>query len=263
MWWWWLSLAAEALAGDPPAPGPDADPTAPGPDADPAAVDAATAPFPEALDDAKRQWFEGRAATAREAFAELHARLLAGEEVSPGDAAEALTWLGEIQYLDGEPDAARLTFLDLLRRDPTSAISPYHHPTEVVNLFELVRAEVKAGLVPPPPPPLRPPPAPAWVLAPFGLPQLSQRRPAVGVLSAAAQVGLGAASVVTFVHLGSGPNTHDQPGIPFGSDRERTVQTWRYAVQWPATLGFYGAWILGSWEAARHHRRTWTPTVDE
>jgi hypothetical protein len=258
MLWWWLlphepAAAAEPTAADPaePLPGDEAG-------GEPA-TDPQGGPFPEVLRIAKQHWFEGRSGVAREWFAILHSRVLAGEAVAPAEVAEALTWLGEIQYLDDDPDAARLTFEALLRRDPETPISPYHHPTEVVNLFELVRAEVKSSLVPPEPaPPPARPPAPAWVLAPFGAPQLAQGRLGAGLASGGIQVALAATSVATRLHVAR-LNAKDQPGIPVGSPDERAIQTWRYGAQWPSTFLFYGAWFAGSWEATRHFRRHWTP----
>lgn len=254
MMWWWLGARFAAAEDPPAAPVPAVEappPAAPSPVPDPG-----SAPFPEVLAAAKQAWFLGRAEEAREAFAALHGRILGGEDAALADVAEALTWLGEIQYLDDDLDAARLTFRDLLRRAPDTPISPYHHPTEVVNLFELVRAEVKAERAPPPEPepPTGPPPTPLWVWAPLGVPQLVQGRPGAGALFGGLQLALGATSVASFVHL-SHLNRDDQPGIPPGGAEERALQTWRYAVQWPSTALFYGAWLVGSREAARHHRR--------
>jgi hypothetical protein len=259
MFWWWLTNGS--AQAEPPEVSGELVPAATGSetaDPDPPELDPQSAPFEEVLRASKQLWFEGRTEVAREWFSLLHGRVLAGEDVAPDDVAEALTWLGEVQYQDGDPDAAHLTFLSLLRRDPSRTISPYHHPTEVVNLFELVRAEVQAERQPPPPAPVPPrPPAPAWVLAPLGVPQLAQGRVGAAVASGGVQLALGATSIAASVHLGR-INGKEQPGIPFGSPRELTVQRWRYGVQWPATLLFYGSWAAGSWEAARHFRRSWT-----
>ena len=157
---WWCLWSRIAVAGDPPGPtvpapaeAPEPPPPAsPAPSAS-APLDPGAAPFADVLAAAKQKWFLGYADEAREWFAALHGRLLAGESPSEADLAEALTWLGEIQYLDDDLEAARLTFRDLLRRAPDTPISPYHHPTEVVSLFELVRAEVRAERAPPLPDP--------------------------------------------------------------------------------------------------------------
>src|SRR5688572_22042951 len=84
-------------AGDTPATSPDPTPAAlpgPGPSAD------ATS-FPAVLNDAKERYFQGEADRARELLQGLQIRLYAGEQPDWNLVVEALTYLGEIYYVQG------------------------------------------------------------------------------------------------------------------------------------------------------------------
>ncbi|MCA9494945.1 MAG: tetratricopeptide repeat protein, partial [Myxococcales bacterium] len=125
---WWLVTAAIADPGDAPATPSTGD--APVDDGDPNAL-----PFGEALQRAEQWYFAGRADEARAWLESLQLRVLAGEpDLAWDEVVEALTYLGEIQYDQGEPDTARMTFRWVLEQDVETPISPYHHPLEVVNL---------------------------------------------------------------------------------------------------------------------------------
>lgn len=229
--------------------------------------DGIAAPFDTALDSGKQLYFGGRLAEALTALQTLRGRVEAGEAVDREQRAELYIWLGEIQYHLGRTDDARESFRALLRDDPEYPISPYAHPLEVVGEFELVRREVLAERDRPVELPLvrQPPPAPAWVWAPFGVPQLSQGRVGAGLVFGGLQLGLGAASVALYVHIDRNnrdPLTDGKPatGLPRDDVREWAA-TQRRRYQWPVTAAFYGTWLASSLEARRHWRRTHGPTV--
>ena len=220
----------------------------------PAEMDPNTAPFGEAARRAEQWYFEGKVEEARRWLEVLQLRVLAGEpDLDREPIVEALTYLGEIQYAAGEQDTARMTFRWLLEGDVDTPISPYHHPLEVVNLFELVRATVKAERVDPvalPPPP--PSPTPPWVLLPLGVPQFVQHRTAAGALYGGAQLALATTSMVSWFQLAQYTGTPTS-GLPEDERFDRQLK--RYAIQWPATFGFYGLWAASSIDASRWHHR--------
>lgn len=229
---------------------------------------AAEAPFTAALEAGKQLYFVGRPAEALTALTALRARVDTGEDVGRDQVADLLVWLGEIQWHLGHADDARESFRRLLRDQPEYPISPYAHPLEVVGEFELVRREILdaraqlpaglSGLE-------GPPPAPAWVWAPLGVPQLAQGRVGAGLVFGGLQLGLGAASVAMYVHIDRNnrhPLVDGRPATGLEPDevhRWTTLQRRRY--QWPVTAAFYGAWLASSIEARRHWRRTHGPTV--
>ena len=137
--------------------------------------------------------------------------------------------LGEIQYKLDEVDGAREAFRWLLERDLETSISPYHHPIDVVNLFELVRTTIAAERDdisdPPDPVPFTPPPPPIWTFAPLGIPQLAQGRTGAGLAYGGLQAGLGVASVAMWAHIRLVNTPAD--GHPLGwtpDERVRRVQ---------------------------------------
>lgn len=215
-------------------------------------------PFHDELTLAKQSIWDGDYTDARSRLEGLAERLESGE--TPGDpiAHEALVFLGDVQFLLGEKDAARETFRSVLLIDPDHTISPYDHGEDVRALFALVREEVRRQLAALPPPPEPDPPAlrvrepmsPA-LFAPFGIPQLHQRRRTAGVELALLQGSLAAGSLVSLIVIDR-YNRVPSPGRP-NLPRER-VQALRYGVQWPLTFGFYATWALGVADATRRHR---------
>ncbi len=190
----WLS---SALASEPDEPTAAAPP-----------VDAADNSFAAALERARQAYFEGRSAEALEQFRRLELRLKTTGETPPwSEAVEAMTWLGEIQVTRGEVEDAEETFRWILERDlETPMLSSYHHPTDVVSLFEEVRIDVKnerrnAATDEEPIVVRERPDPPAWAYLPFGVPQLAQGRSGLGVTLGVLQAGFGAASIVTYVRL--------------------------------------------------------------
>jgi hypothetical protein len=236
-------------------PGP---PTRSEPEADTPATDGS---FASVLEIAKQRYFQGESTEARELLQGLQLRLYAGEEADWSSIVEALIYLGEIYYVQGDQDQAQMAFQYLLERDPTTPISPYHHAIEVVNLFELVRTTVIANRkvevpVPVPEPIVERTPAPIWTFAPFGVPQLTQGRTALGLFYGGLQVGLGATSLALFPYLDKvNRGGDDHPAGWDDPEVTARVQQRRYAWQWPATFGFYAVWGISMIDAARWHQR--------
>lgn len=218
--------------------------------------------FEDTLDTAKQGYFSGESEQARDLLHGLYERLEAGEDPGTELATEAMTYLGAIQHRLGDQQAAREAFRWILEQDPEAPISPYHHPIDVLNLFELVRVEILAERNTPPPP-FDPGPPPAWAFAPLGIPQFTQGRTGAGLLYGGLQASFGITSIVMFAHLSEANAPDDQPH-PLGWNPEDTfgrVQLRRYAIQWPATIAFYGTWMLSVSDANRHWRNQPPPTT--
>jgi len=244
-----LLLLALARADSP----EGSDPGIPAPSPPPATEEEALPPFGEEVERAKRMYFEGHHERSLEVFQQLRARIDAGEEVPEDQVAEALLYMGEVQYQLGDRAGAWRTFEQLLHRDPDQAMSPYNHPREVVHWFELVKQRVSQTRIQDPlPPPPPPDPLPAWGYLPFGVPQLVEGRTARGVLYTSLQLGLGAASIATFLYL-DGVNDENHPSNWSDDEVVVRVNRIRYAIQWPASIGFYLVWLTSHLDA----RRVW------
>src|SRR5690606_34006372 len=77
-------------------------------------------------------------------------------------------------------------------------------------------------------------------------------QPRRGATYAVLQAAFGAVSIGTFVHL-SLINKADNPAGWTQDQLERQVGIRRWAIQWPATLVFYGLWAASHLDA----RKTW------
>jgi tetratricopeptide (TPR) repeat protein len=214
-------------------------------------VGTAESSFDTVLREAKEHYFQGEPQAARELLQGLQLRLYAGEEAPWATVVEALTYLGEIYYVQGNQQQAEIAFRYLLERDPQTPISPFHHTIEVVNLFELVRTTVLAEQED-----LPPVLAPVSTYLPLGIPQLAQGRTGAGLLYGGLQTALVVTSIVTFVQVDglNGPEPRLRPRLP-QQEREQRVAELRYGVQWPATFGFYMLWGISTIDAARWHQR--------
>lgn len=222
--------------------------------------------FGAVLANAKKAYFSGSHSEALDLLRDLQIRLLMGENVDEKEAAEALIYLGEIHFTLGQDSEAQAAFRWVLERDPETEISPYHHPMDVIGLFELVRRTVREEAGEPPEPPRiaeEPiPRLPVWGYLPLGVPQFAQRRTGAGVLHASIQTGLGIASLATFAHLQT--INVDERGHPLDWNRQEIaerVRARRYYMQWPLTVGFYGAWAVSLADAQTHWRRSHRPQV--
>ncbi len=243
--WWGLWFGALALAqegGEPGVVTPEPAPQA----------EATSVAFAEALSVAKALYFHGEHDEALRQFRALNERLSAGEPVPAAAADEARLYLGEILYKFGDQAAAWDVFHAALSRQPDLLMSPYHHPTEVIAWFELVRRQVlqeiaaRQPALPPVVTPVRPGRAPATVLAPFGVPQLVN-----GDLGAA--LGWGGAQLVTAgasiaLYRAVDKNNH-RGGWPQEDVRRAQL------VQVPLSFAFYALWVGSSLEGRQAWRR--------
>jgi len=213
-------------------------------------VEAPLAPptFADQLQAAKGAWFRGERAEAEAALQQLYLRLVSGEDVSLDVGGEVAVYLGEIAYVRGDLVAAEAAWTWLLQRDPSFPISPHQHPLEVVGLFEGLRsrlAEDRALL----PVPKRP--YPWWGFLPGGAPQFRQEQPIRGAVYLAAQTALAATSLGVWAHLSAANPDEGTPcaggtgqndlGWPCDTITARVTRE-KYALQWPATIGFYALW---------------------
>ncbi len=193
------------------------------------------------LDEALEAYFEDRVPEAEG----LLIRLTSSPDAPPELVREARLWLGEIQYGDGDREAARSTFRAVLIEDLDTRIDPFEHPPEVVAFFDSVRAEVQAelrgralaprGALPP-----------AWAfLTPGGM-QFHNGRPALGLLTASS-VSVGVLGVgLSNRYLASFDDDPDTYGIQIHSDdggaQQRRLERVRSA-QWGLATLTGGIWL--------------------
>ncbi len=227
--------------------------------------------FPNRLEAAKQLYFGGNHQSALALFNELQTELLHGLASPPWDvAAETMIFVAEVNLQLRRNDAARAAFRWVLERDVAYTVSPYHHPAHVRAEFFVVQNEVKAELqatqVGASPPPWEPRPLPAWGYLPLGVPQFSQRRTGAGIAHLTLQVALGAGSLAVMQHIRTinpGPGVVDHPRGWTGEEARSQVQRERYAVQWPLTVGFYGAWVASTLDARAYWRRSDRPRPNQ
>ena len=210
-------------------------------------------PFDERLAEAKKQYFAGGHEAALAILQDLHERLEAGEQAGPALAEEVLLYLGEIEFKLGHHKQAWLIFEQLLQVNPNVSMSPYHHPTEVIAWFELVRRKVQQGQTQAGSDIELPmDPAPTWVYTPFGVPQFRNGQRGKGITYATLQGASMAASIGMYVHLKTLAADPD-----LSADELRTIKWQRFGVQWPITTLFYALWVhsavqgRGAWRAAQ------------
>ncbi len=223
------------------------------------------------LEEAKASYFAGDLADGLVRLQALQLEAMQTPDAQPWPlVVEALTYLGEIQIKLGDDESAQRVFRYVLERDPETPISPYHHPIDVVFLFnrvrEMVLNERSAAQAAQPAPPKTP--WHAWM--PLGVAQAAQGRPTAAVVMGGTQAALGATAVGVFAHL------HRVNRSPIGHPRGWTedqvvdrVQAQRYAVQWPAAIGFYALWSVsivdahGSWRRDHRPQLSVSPTLGD
>jgi hypothetical protein len=220
--------------------------------ADDAPIDAYQQPFAEVLQVALEGYSRGDHAEAKRLLESLRQRVALDAAVDPELAAEALIYLGEIRYGEGDYEAASAAFREVLARNPEQPVNPYRHPPEVVGLYELVRQSVlrdrEAAAL------RAVKPYPLWGYAPFGLPQFATDRPRRAAVYGVLQAGFGLASLASYAHLRY-TNNPDRVDPDDAAAHVQGLQRERFFVQWPVTLGFYATWALSVADGRRTHAR--------
>jgi len=240
-------------ADEPPASEPSSQPWALPPEPTPAERPP-PAGFDEQLEEAKRLHFQGEHQAALDLLNHLKVQMdLSVNEVSWTLRAETLVYLGELQYVTGNTVQALSAWRSVLEQDLAyPRLSPFSHPPEVVGEFEQLRARIHQEVAARPVP--RPPPTPAWTVLPLGIPQFIDGHPVRGTVFGVSQLALGTVSLAMIAHLNArNVPSEDHPQGWTSKQVTARVNTQRFAIQWPATLGFYGVWF-GSWNDAR---QTW------
>ncbi|MCO4769974.1 MAG: hypothetical protein KDA24_08060 [Deltaproteobacteria bacterium] len=172
----------------------------------------------EALDAAVSLYIEGKNAEARNALL----RIVSDERRSAELLQETRLWLGEIEYVMGEFQAAEDTYLAALTYEPELRLDPFRHPPDVVAFFNAVRAatEVKETPPPPPPPPPVHVPAEAWrYLVPGGL-QLHNEQPVWASVTIASVAGMGGGALGLRLWLQSQDADKDLWGLQLHAENE-------------------------------------------
>jgi hypothetical protein len=177
-------------------------------------------------------------------------RLVSDPALSEEELQLARIWLGEVEYVGGEREAARSTFRTILLYDPDYRMDPFLHPPEVVSFFEATRAELSRPVDPLGP--LQPsrPPLPrtlAWLL-PGGM-QINNGKPLLG---ASAFVGVAVLAGST-LPLRSWLVSQDQDPAIWGIDvpadqvpQVRRVRAAQLSVGTAAGLLWMGSALAGS-----------------
>jgi hypothetical protein len=239
-----------------------APPVPPAPAASPAVADEVAQSASAILDRARETYVLGDHARAQSDFEALIARDTIRGDVPPEVLAEAMIFLGEIRYMNGDRTGAEQVFRALLTQDPSTPIRPDDHPDFVIGIFEVVRASVLAERRAEP---ARLRPLPAWGFAPFGIPQIRRGQPVRGALAATFQVGFAAASVAGWVwvdNIGA-----QRAGVAPSSDEDwalyRKAKLVSGAFSAPAASLFYLTWgasVLDAGLGWRADQRAAAPT---
>ncbi len=216
----------------------------------------------EMVADAKQLYVGGGHTEAVEILIEVRRRVMLGDAVEPEVALEALAYLGEIYYILGQFDQARVTFREMLELDPDYTLSPLEHPIAIVGAVQQLRSQLSPpeDVAPSGPAAARSGPRlPWWGYAPFGVPQLAQQRPARGVAYATLQTGFAISSVAFMAHLRSVNGTVGEP-IPHSADSYDElygqIQVERFVGQWSTNAAFYLTWLASHLDG----RHTWRDT---
>jgi hypothetical protein len=237
--------------------------TAPAQDDDPQASSVSDG-FSVSLEAAKALYFAGDLEKSVLAFRALQLQIAQSPEAMPWEeAVDALTYLGEILVKTGDDDGARRAFRAILERDVETRISPYHHPVEVVFVFNRVKEQVEAERLAEISEPVPVPRAPVSTYLPLGIPQLARGRLGAGLAFGGGQLVVGGAALGVYSHLWrlNGPDPNN-PDVELPEQIEDRIRLRRYAVQWPTTFAFYGLWAGSVIEARGHWKRTHaSPTV--
>lgn len=164
--------------------------------------------------------------------------------IDSGVRQDARVYLGEILYIQGDTEAAKQLFEQVLIEDPSYQIDRFRHPPDVCGHFEYVRTYIVPTTTPIPMV-IRPMPAAGY--APFASYQFKYSTPKRWPIFIG-QVSLGTASIGLFGLL-----LADRQWDTGDSEKQRRLQTLR-VVQYSATAGFYGMWLWSGLDARRHWR---------
>lgn len=219
-----------------------------------AAASAAASAAQVRLEEAKALYFAGGHARALAALAALAETLAPDDPEQREVLVEVDVYRAEIEYVTNDRAASWASFARVLGHSPEYRINTFLHPAEVVDWFDLVRREVSAQQVidvPPPAPIAR---APAWTLAPLGIPQLRQGRTASGLVYGGGQVAALGASVG--LHLALRDWKRDLATAPDDDPGYTRFNRVRYGAQIPATALFYGLYVVSVIDG----RRSWSTT---
>lgn len=178
-------------------------------------------------------------------------RLVNDPSLGESDLQHARIWLGEVEYVGGEREAARSTFRTVLLYDPSFRMDPFLHPPEVVSFFEATRAELSRA---PDPLPDLPPPRPpltrtlAWVV-PGGM-QFTNGRPVLGVTTFAGVAALAGSTLPMRSWLLAQDQDPGTWGIAVNNEAEeakvRRVRAMQMGAGAAAGLLWLGAGVGGS-----------------
>ncbi len=178
-------------------------------------------------------------------------RLVNDPNLGEADLQQARVWLGEVEYVGGEREAARSTFRTVLLYDPSFRMDPFLHPPEVVSFFEATRAELSRV---PDPMATLPPPRPtlsrtlAWVV-PGGM-QFTNGRPVLGVTTFAGVAALAGSTIPMRAWLLAQDEAPGSWGIGVSDETKaaqvRRVRTVQMSAGAAAGLLWLGAGVGGS-----------------
>lgn len=219
---------------------------------------AASTSFGAELESAKSLYFAGDLERSLLAFQALQLRVAqAPDTMTWEEAVDALSYLGEIHVKMGDDESAKRAFRSVLEKDIDTRISPYHHPAEVVFVFNRVREQIESERAAERPEPVVIPRAPASSYLPLGIPQLARGRVGPGLVFGGGQLALGGVAVGMYAHLRFVNTEAERHPLGWTPEQvENRVQTLRYGVQWPTTIGFYLLWAGSVLDARGHWRRS-------
>jgi hypothetical protein len=169
---------------------------------------------------------------------------------------EALIYMGELHYIEGDEETARRFFEQVASADPGHLIDPFRHPPDVCGFYNYVRAyvvpaiEVVGPIEAPPPVPWT-----AW-LPIGGVYQLTHGQTGKGAAFLVGELALLTGSSTLFAVYAS--NRHVSSSDPEALARAQALRT----AQWLVTAGYWGVWTWSRVDANRHWQDNWRVSPD-
>jgi tetratricopeptide (TPR) repeat protein len=163
---------------------------------------------------------------------------------------QALIYLGEVHFVQGNEQWARQFFEQVIKTDPRYVLDPFRHPPDVASFFHQVKLTMDLSGLEPEPIPIRPP-RNAW--SPLAIYHFKQGRTGRAWLYGGTQVIAGTSSIILASIL-LGKHDWSIGGIPYeegDSEALASIQRLQQA-NLVSFLGFYGAWGLSVVDAQRH-----------